>query len=176
MLVRVLVAEDYEPFRSFICSTLGEKADLQLVGEVADGLEAVQKAKELQPHLVVLDIGLPSLNGIEVARRIRKLLPQSKILFVSQETSALLVEEAFRSGASGYVVKEHAASELLVAVDAICQGSRFVSKGLLLDRAFVDALERQAPDPCQTKDCQRPSPFQPLPFPTSAVWKPPTKH
>jgi DNA-binding NarL/FixJ family response regulator len=149
-LVRVLVVEDYELFRSFICSTLRERAELQLVGEAADGLEAVQKAHELQPHLIVLDIGLPSLNGIEVARRIRKLLPQSKILFVSQETCALLAEEAFNLGAMGYVVKEHAASELLVALDAVCQGRRFVSKGLSLDRAFVEALERQPPDLGQT--------------------------
>ncbi len=110
------------------------------------------ESKELQPHLIVLDIGLPSLNGSEVARRIRKLLPESKILFVSQETSALLAQEAFHLGASGYVVKERAASELLVAVDAVCQGRRFVSKGLSLDRAFVDAFERQAPDPCPTEE------------------------
>jgi len=128
--VRVLVVEDYELFRKFICSTLGERAELHLVGEVADGLEAVQKAEELQPHLIILDIGLPSLNGIEVARRIRSLLPQSKILFLSQETSALVAQEAFRLGALGYVVKEHAASELLVALDAVCQGRRFVGKGL----------------------------------------------
>lgn len=151
-LMRVLVVEDYEPFRSCICTTLGERVELQVVGEVGDGLEAVQKANELRPDLIVLDIGLPSLNGIEVGRRIRKLLPLSKILFVSQETSALLAQEAFRLGALGYVVKEHAASELLLAVDAACQGRRFVSKGLLLDRGFVDALERQAPDLCQTEE------------------------
>jgi CheY-like chemotaxis protein len=78
--VRVLVIEDYEPFRRLICSTLRRRPELQIVGETADGLEAVQKAEELQPDLVVLDIGLPSLNGIEAARRIRKLSPESKIL------------------------------------------------------------------------------------------------
>jgi CheY-like chemotaxis protein len=71
--VRVLVVEDSEPFRRFLCSTLGKRPELQIVGEVSDGLEAVQKAEELQPDLIVLDIGLPSVNGIEVARRIRKL-------------------------------------------------------------------------------------------------------
>jgi CheY-like chemotaxis protein len=70
---RILVVEDSEPFRKFICSTLGKRPELQIVGEVSDGLEAVQKAEELQPDLIVLDIGLPSLNGIEAARRIRKL-------------------------------------------------------------------------------------------------------
>ena len=74
------MVDDYEPFRRFICSTLGRRPELQIVGEVWDGLEAVRKAEELQPDLIVLDIGLPTLNGIEAARRIRKLSPESKIL------------------------------------------------------------------------------------------------
>ena len=81
--VGVLVVEDFEPIRRFVCSTLKKNPELQVIGEVSDGLEAVQKAEELQPDLVVLDIGLPSLHGIEAARRILKLSPQSKILFVS---------------------------------------------------------------------------------------------
>jgi DNA-binding NarL/FixJ family response regulator len=129
--IRVLVVEDYEPFRRFVCSTLQRVPELQIIGEVADGLEAVQRAEELQPDLIVLDIGLPSLNGIEAARRIRKLAPASKILFVSQESSADVVQEALSLGAMGYVVKAHAGSELLAAVDAVCQGRQFVSKGLL---------------------------------------------
>ena len=106
--VRVLVVEDYEPFRRFVCSTLRKSLDLQIVGEASDGLEAVQKAEELKPDLIVLDIGLPSLNGIEAARRIRKAAPQSKIIFVSQESSADVVQEALALGALGYVVKAHA--------------------------------------------------------------------
>lgn len=74
----MLVIEDYEPFRRVICSTLGKRSGLQIVGETADGLEAVHMAEELQPDLVVLDIGLPSLNGIEAARRIRKLSPNPR--------------------------------------------------------------------------------------------------
>src|SRR6478609_7300507 len=84
--VRVLVVEDHELFRRFICSTLGEGSELQIIGEASDGLEAVRKAEELQPDLIVLDIGLPSLNGMEAARRIHKLFPESKMLFVSQES------------------------------------------------------------------------------------------
>jgi len=91
---RVLVVEDSEPFRRFICSTLGKRTDLLIVGEVSDGLEAVQKAEELHPNLILLDVGLPSMNGIEAARRIRKLSPESKILFVSQESSADVVQGA----------------------------------------------------------------------------------
>jgi DNA-binding NarL/FixJ family response regulator len=127
---RVLVVEDYEPFRRFICSTLGKRTDLQIVGEVSDGLEAVQKAEELRPDLILLDVGLPSLNGIEVARQIRSLLQESKILFVSQESSADVVLEAFRLGALGYVAKTDAGSELLIAVSAVLQGEAFVSSRL----------------------------------------------
>jgi DNA-binding NarL/FixJ family response regulator len=97
--VHVLVVEDYDPFRRFICSTLRSNPELQIVGEVSDGLEAVQKAEELQPDLILLDLGLPSLNGIEAARRIRNLSPKSKILFVSQESAADVVREALSVGA-----------------------------------------------------------------------------
>ena len=107
---RVLVVEDYEPFRRFIRSTLRKGRGLEIVGETSDGLEAVNKAEELQPDLIVLDIGLPSLNGIEAARRIRKVSPESKIVFISQESSADVVQEALASGALGYVVKAHAVS------------------------------------------------------------------
>jgi len=107
------------PFRKFICSTLGKRPELQIIGEVSEGLEGVQKAKELQPDLIALDIGLPSLNGIEAARHIRKLSPESKILFVSQASSVDVVQEAPGTGAYGYVVKTHAGSELLQAVNAV---------------------------------------------------------
>jgi DNA-binding NarL/FixJ family response regulator len=129
-LSRVLVVEDYEPFRRFICSRLRKRPELEIVCELADGLEAVQKAEELRPDLIVLDIGLPSLNGIDAARRIRKRFPESKILFVSQESSADVVQEALALGALGYVVKAHAGNDFLPAVEAVLQGRRFVSRGL----------------------------------------------
>jgi DNA-binding NarL/FixJ family response regulator len=125
----VLVVEDFEPFRRFVCSTLGDGSDVQIVAEVSGGLDAVQQAQELQPDLILLDIGLPRLNGIEVARQIRKLSPQSKILFVSQESSADVIEEAMRSGGMGYVNKAQAASDLLAAVEAVREGRKFVSDG-----------------------------------------------
>jgi DNA-binding NarL/FixJ family response regulator len=140
---RVLVVDDYEPFRRFVCSTLGTKPELQIVGEASDGLEAVHKAEELQPDLIVLDIGLPTLNGIEAVRRIRKLSPKSKILFISQESSADLVQEALALGALGYVVKTHAGSELLAAVEAVLKGRQFVSRGLS-GHSFAHATDEQA--------------------------------
>jgi len=145
--VRLLVVDDYEPIRRFVCSTLGKRPELQVIGEASDGLEAVQKAEALQPDLIVLDIGLPTLNGIEAARRIRKLSPKSKILFVSQETSDYVVQEAFSLGAMGYVVKEHAHTELLAAVETVCQGRKFVSSRLaghiLTDSTAAQAHERK---------------------------------
>jgi CheY-like chemotaxis protein len=93
------VVDDYGPFRRFISSTIENRRDAQVIGEVSDGLEAVEKVEELQPDLILLDIGLPTLDGIQVARRIRMLSPRSRILFVSQESSAEVVQEAFDSGA-----------------------------------------------------------------------------
>jgi len=129
--MRILVVDDYEPIRRFVCSTLKQKPGLQVIGEALDGLEAVRKAEELQPDLILLDIGLPTLDGIEVARRILERSPESKILFVSQESAADIVQEAFSLGALGYVVKIDAGSELLAAVDAVRRGSRFVSAKLV---------------------------------------------
>ena len=125
--MRVLVVDNFEPFRRFVTSTLAGLRDLQVIGEVSDGLAAVQKAIELQPDLVLLDIGLPTLNGFEAARQILKLVPESKIIFLSQESSDDMVQEALSIGAWGYVVKIHAGTELLTAVEAVISGKRFVS-------------------------------------------------
>ncbi len=144
--IRVLVVEDSDPFRKFACSTLKQSPGLQIVGEVSDGLEAVQKAGELQPDLLVLDIGLPSLNGIEAARRIRTVSPKSKILFVSQESSVDVVEAALDTGASGYVVKMDAGSELLEAVSSILRGEQFVGKRFIGN----DLVRASDPETCDT--------------------------
>jgi DNA-binding NarL/FixJ family response regulator len=124
------VVDDHEPWRRFVSTTLQNQPKLQVIGEALDGLEAVQKAEELQPDLIVLDIGLPSLNGIEAARRTLELSPKSKILFFSENRSWDIAEEALRTGAGGYVVKSDAAGELLPAVEAVLKGKRFVSASL----------------------------------------------
>lgn len=128
--VRVLIVEDFEPFRRFIASTLHKHPDLQIVGEVSDGFEAVQKAKELQPDLILLDIGLPILGGIEAARRISRIALGSKLLFLTLYKDQDLVRAALRTGAKGYVLKTDAGAELLLAVEAVLAGHDFVSTGI----------------------------------------------
>jgi len=129
-LFQVLVVDDYEPWRSFASKTLHQKPQLQVVSEASDGLEAVHKAERLQPDLILLDIGLPTINGIEAARRILQHAPKTKILFVSEQRSPEIVNKALRMGAQGYVVKSKAATELLAAVEAVLQGKQFLSASL----------------------------------------------
>ena len=129
-VIKVLVAEDFDPFRRFLCSTLGTRPDLQVIAESSDGMEAVQKAGELQPDLILLDVGLPRLNGLAAARQIRKVAPNAKILFVTQESSPDVAQEALNIGAAGYLVKTDA-NQLLVAVDTVLDGRQFVSAALL---------------------------------------------
>jgi len=143
--IRVLVVEDFAGFRRFLVSTMQRRAELQVICEVADGLEAVQKAQELQPELILLDIGLPSLNGIEAARQIRKLSPNSKILFVSENRDLDVVEKALRLGALGYVVKSVAARDLLHAVEAVLQAKEFVSASVSVS-SFNDRTDEDTAD------------------------------
>jgi DNA-binding NarL/FixJ family response regulator len=100
---------------------------LEVVCELGDGLAAVQKAEELKPDLILLDIGLPGLNGIEAGRQIRKLVPNAKIIFLTQESSEDVVQEALRLGALGYVVKTRAGSDLMPAVESVLLGNQYVS-------------------------------------------------
>ncbi len=147
--VRVLVVDDFEPFRRVVVSMLRKRPDLQIICEASDGSEAALKAEELQPDLILLDIGLPKLSGIEAARRIRELSPSSKILFVSQGSSADVVQEALRLGAMGYVVKTYARKDLLAAVEAILQGRLFLGRGLA-GRQFMGPTDAIASENEQT--------------------------
>lgn len=127
---RILVVDDYEPWRRLVVGTLREQPDLDVIAETSDGLEAIKKAEELRPDLILLDVGLPSLNGIEVARRINPGTNPTKIVFVTQNRSREIVEEALSAGAGGYVIKAEASADLLPAIRAVLAGGRFVSAAL----------------------------------------------
>ena len=127
---RILVVDDYEPWRDFIVNTLKKESGLEVIGQVSDGSAAVQQAHQLKPDLILLDIGLPKLNGIQAAARIRESSPSSKILFISENRYADIVERALSTGAGGYVIKSDAAGELVPAIKAVLEGKRFISASL----------------------------------------------
>lgn len=130
MVVRVLVVDDYQPWLRFTRSMLQDASELQIVAEASDGRDAVQKALQLQPELILLDLGLPTFTGIEAARQIRETNPNATILFVSEERSQDVIQEALRIG-SGYVVKSYAPRELVPAIKTVLEGGRFVSAGMV---------------------------------------------
>jgi DNA-binding NarL/FixJ family response regulator len=144
-IVRILVVDDFAPWRRFVSAIAQKEPGWHVICEAFDGLEAVQKAEELTPDLILLDIGLPKLNGIEAARQIRKVAPNCKILFMSTHSSWEIVEAALGTGASGYVVKVDAGNELAKAVEAIFRGKRYISRRLKR-RIAADAEDTQTPD------------------------------
>lgn len=146
-VVRILLVDDYEPYRAYVKSLIEQRPELQIVGEASDGLQAVHKAGELRPDLVLLDIGLPQLSGIEVARRIRSSSPQSSILFLTHEFSPEIVSEALILGANGYIIKSDARRDLLAGIDAAVRGERFLSSGVT-----TPGLRRLEPDRQQAID------------------------
>ena len=125
--VRVLVVDDYAPWMSFVSAALAAKPEVRVVGQVTDGLTALQKVVELKPDLVVLDIGLPDISGIKVAQEILDLAPKTRILFLSENTCPAVVRAALLTGAQGYVVKSSAARELMPALEALLLDCYFVS-------------------------------------------------
>lgn len=140
--IRILLVDDFESFRRFVSDALRRRTGFQTV-EASDGLAAIQKAEELKPDLILLDIGLPSLNGLEVARRILEFNPSARILFLSQESSADLIQEALDLGAMGYIHKSSAQSDLLPAVEEVLKGKQFVSKSVKFGQSKNPALRHE---------------------------------
>ena len=159
-VVHVLVVDDFPSWRRFVASILEEQPRFRIVGEASDGLEAAQKAQELQPDIIMLDISLPRLNGIEAARRIRELSPKAKIVFLSENRSWDIVEEALGTGAGAYVVKSDVVAELLPAVEAVLTGKLFVSASLAGDD-LTDPKNEPAAEPTSRRIV--------LPFPPQNV-------
>jgi DNA-binding NarL/FixJ family response regulator len=134
--IDVLVVDDFTDWQHFVKTCLSQKPDMHIAGFATTAAEAIQKAQELQPDLVTMDIGLSGLDGIEAARLIRSLVPTSRILFLSGNSDPEVVRLAFMAGGDGYVLKWDAARELIAGVEAVLLGRRFISSGL----ADTDAL------------------------------------
>jgi two-component system, NarL family, response regulator NreC len=127
VLVRILIADDHEIVRKGVATVLSVRRDLEICGEAADGEEAVRKAEELRPDLVILDLTMPGLNGISAAEKIKKILPGVPILILSMHEGASLLETFRRMGVQGYVPKTQASEKLLDAVDALANGNTYFS-------------------------------------------------
>jgi DNA-binding NarL/FixJ family response regulator len=142
--IRILIADDFRDWRRQVRLLLQVRPEWHAIAEAADGSEVIQKAEELKPDLILLDIGLPKLNGVEVARRMRQLSPSCKIIFLSQNNDRDIVQAALSAGALGYVHKTEAQSELLSAIDAVLRGKRFVSSSFK-GHPFADTSAEKAP-------------------------------
>ena len=138
--VKVLVVDDYAPWRHFVNLALAVKPEVQIVGEAEDGLTAVQKATELKPDVVILDIGLPDMNGIHVARQILEMAPKTRIVFLTENTSRDIVRDALLTGAQAYVVKSFAAKDLVPAFEAVMLDCHFVSAAAATPRLLDGSI------------------------------------
>ena len=123
--LRILVADDQEAIRKRVCSILESRIDVQVCAEAADGKEAVEKAQELNPDLIILDITMPILNGLDAARMIKGFAPDIPILVLTVHKSEQLMQEAKKIGVQGYITKAEASQTLLHAVDAVLQKRTF---------------------------------------------------
>jgi two-component system, NarL family, nitrate/nitrite response regulator NarL len=128
--LRILVVDDHESVRKGVCVILGTRGDIEVCGEACNGQEAIDKAQELTPDLVILDITMPVLSGIDAAEEIRRTLPHVPILFLSMHQGRQIIAEAKRIGVRGYVRKSDAAATLLNAVDALLRNERFFPEGI----------------------------------------------
>ena len=128
--ISVLVVDDYEQWRKVVRTSLRTNFGLRTIEEAADGLDALQKATDRLPDLVILDIGLPKLNGIEVARQIRSVSPASRVVFLTENHTDDFAEAAFGSGAKAYITKSAFAKEFRPAVEAVLEGRELRSAGV----------------------------------------------
>jgi two-component system nitrate/nitrite response regulator NarL len=129
-IVRLLVVDDFRLWRDCVQAHLEGHPEVHIAGFASDGLEALQKVRELQPDLVLLDISLPRLGGIETARRIRELSPGCKIIFLTCHLHPEIVQAALQAGGRGYLHKEDAATELLPSLESVLVGKRYLSRSV----------------------------------------------
>ncbi len=136
MTIRILVVDDHPVVRHGLKALLGAQPGWDIVDEAADGMEAVEKAVRLTPDVVVLDVSMPGMNGLEACRVIRGSVPGCEILFVTQHDSPQMMREALDAGARGYVVKSNAARDLLAAVEAVSQHRSFTALSISKEKGF----------------------------------------
>jgi len=125
------VVDDFKQWRDFVRVCFEKRPDVHILGFASTGLEAIQKAGDLQPDLILLDISLPEMNGIQAAERIRQLVPKTKIIFLTGQSDPEIVRDAFRAGCDGYIFKWDASEELIVGMEAVLRGKRFTSRGIV---------------------------------------------
>ena len=128
--ISVLIVDDFDPWRRFVADLLTEAGGVYTISFASDGIEAVRKAAELRPHIILMDVALPTLSGIDAAARIREFVPESKIVFVSSLSDPEIARTAFRSGGRGYVLKADAGEQLLKGIEAVLLGRYFLSASL----------------------------------------------
>ena len=131
--IRILLADDHRVLRSGLRALLSAQADLDVVGEASDGGEALRMAQTLKPDVLVMDVGMPGVNGIDATARVRRELPATKVLILSMHDDQGYLRQALRAGASGYVLKRAADTELLAAIRAAARGEVFLDSSLAKD-------------------------------------------
>jgi len=140
--IRVLLAEDHTIVRKGLRSLLDDEADIQVIGEAEDGRQAVEEVERLLPDVVLMDITMPGLNGLEAARRIKKRFPEVKVLVLTMHSNEEYIFQVLRAGASGYLVKQAAPAELVWAIQAIHRGDSFLSPSI--SRKVIEDYTRRA--------------------------------
>src|SRR4030043_306621 len=140
--IRVLLAEDHTIVRQGIAALLGTESDMEVVGEASNGLEAIELAKKLVPDAVLMDIGMRHLNGLEATREIKKLFPSMKILVLTMYDNEEWIFQILKAGASGYLIKDSAMTDLISAIKVIRQGDSYLSPSI--SRKVIEEYIRRA--------------------------------
>jgi DNA-binding NarL/FixJ family response regulator len=143
--IHILLADDHAVVRQGFKMILAAQADMEIVGEAGNGREALDLAGQLQPDVIVMDVAMPELNGIEATRRIADVSPRSRVLALSMHKDSVYVREILRAGARGYLLKDSIASDLLAAVRAIARGEGYLSPGV--SDAVLNDYRRHVTDP-----------------------------